>query len=61
MDNSDIILSICFGIVIGYMIYKCYLRPTKIKGPDSKDIINKIYQIDGKFYELNPVICGCLM
>lgn len=60
MDNSNIILSLCIGIVIGYIIFKCCVRPTKIKGPDSKDIINKIYEIDGKHYELKPVVCGSL-
>lgn len=64
MNNSgtlcDTILNLFIGIFIGCVIYKCFIRPTKIKGPDSKDIINKIYEIDGKYYELNPVVCGCL-
>lgn len=57
----DIILSLCVGILIGYVVYKCYIRPTKVKGPDSRDIIDKIYEIDGKFYELNPKVCGGLL
>ena len=58
--TNDIILSVCIGILTGYVIYKCCICPTKIKGPDSRDIINKIYEIDGKYYELNPKVCGSL-
>ena len=56
----DIILSIFTGLVLGIILYRCYICPVIIRGPNSRDIIDKIFEVDGKYYELEPVVCGCL-
>lgn len=56
----DLLISILLGALIGIIIYQFYLFPPVVKGPNSRDIVNKIFEYDGKYYELEPVICGCL-
>ncbi len=56
----NIILSIFVGIVLGIILYKGYICPPIVRGPNSRDIIDKIFEVDGKYYELEPRICGCL-
>jgi len=56
----DIIISIIAGIILGIILYKGYIRPPLIKGPNSRDIVGKIFQVGDKYYELEPVVCGCL-
>ena len=56
----DIIISIIMGIVLGSILYKCYICPPIIRGPNSRDIIDKIFEVNGKYYELDPQVCGCL-
>ena len=50
-------MNILVGIIFGYIIYKIYISPTIIKGPNSRDIIKKVYNINGKLYRLKPVVC----
>lgn len=57
MNITYEIINILFGIIIGYILYKIYISPTIIKGPNSKDIIKKVYIINGITYKLKPVIC----
>jgi hypothetical protein len=59
-DKWTIIINIIVGLVLGYILYRGYLYPSIIKGPNSKDIIDKIYQYNGKKYTLKPIVCGCL-
>jgi len=56
----DTMISIILGILCGIIIYRFYLCSPIIKGPNSRDIVDKIFEVDGKYYELEPVICGCL-
>lgn len=56
----DIIISIIAGIILAIVLYKGYIRPTIIKGPNSRDIVGKIFQVGDKYYELEPVVCGCV-
>lgn len=58
MNNEFI--SIFLGILLGIVIYRFYLYPPIIKGPNSKDIVDKIFEHNGKFYEFEPIVCGCL-
>ena len=51
------IINILIGLIIGYILYKLYISPTIIKGPNSKDIIKKVYKVNDKLYRLRPVIC----
>lgn len=57
----DLILNALIGIVLGYILYKGYLCPSTVRGPNSKDIINTVYNVDGKLYILEPVVCGCIL
>ena len=59
-NKFDPLISILFGMLLGIIIYRFYLFPPIIKGPNSRDIVDKIYEYDGKYYELEPVVCGCL-
>lgn len=56
----DTVISILLGALIGLVVYRVYICPKVIRGPNSKDIVDKIFEIDGKYYELEPIICGCL-
>ena len=65
VDNAlsmqpDILISVLLGVVLGVIVYNMYINPPIIKGPNSRDIIDKIFKVDGKYYEFIPVVCGCL-
>jgi hypothetical protein len=46
------------GIIIGFVIYcLIYNRPV-IKGPNSKDIVGKIFIVNNKKYVFEPFIVG---
>jgi len=51
------IINILLGFIIGYILYKVFISPTIIKGPNSKDIIKKVYKINDKLYKLKPIVC----
>ena len=51
------ILNILIGFIIGYILYKLYISPTIIKGPNSRDIIGKVYKVNETLYKLKPVVC----
>ena len=61
MDISiiNIILSIFLGIIFGTVLF--FVNPYKYKlhGPNSKDIISKIYKVGDKCYKLEPVVTIC--
>jgi hypothetical protein len=58
--TPSILISILLGIVLGIIVYKLYINPPMIKGPNSKDIVGKIFEVDGKHYEFVPIVCGCI-
>jgi hypothetical protein len=51
------IMNILLGIIIGYVLYKIFISPTVIKGPNSRNIIKKVYIVDGTLYKLKPIVC----
>jgi hypothetical protein len=55
----NILFSIFIGIIVGYILF--ILNPNKyvLHGPNSKDIISKIYKIDNKCYKLEPIVTIC--
>jgi hypothetical protein len=59
MDNNNkvhyLIVSLIIGIIFGCFLFNIWY-PIKIKGPDSRDIIKKVYYVDGKLYRFNPVV-----
>lgn len=55
----DSIVSIIIGMIFGYVFFNLFINTTINKGPDSKDIINKIYEYNNKKYRLKPIICVC--
>jgi hypothetical protein len=54
----DEIVSLLIGLIIGLVIYMFYRTLTqKIHGPNSKDIVNKIYNYENKKYVLVAKPC----
>lgn len=60
-SKLDILINIIVGFILGYILYRGYLFPPKIKGPNSRDVIDKVYNVNGKKYILEPVVCGCIL
>lgn len=56
----DIFLSISLGILLSFVMYTMYVNPRIVKGPNSRDIIDKVFEIDNKYYKFVPIVCGCL-
>ena len=54
------IFNIFIGILIAFIIYDILFKTVIYHGPDSKDIINKIYTYNGKKYKLVPRIYPCV-
>jgi hypothetical protein len=61
-DNAmiNISISLILGMLLGIIIYRFYLFPPIVRGPNSRDIVDKIFEVNGRYYELAPVVCGCL-
>lgn len=59
-DMFNILVSILVGIILGIILYRCYICPPIVRGPNSRDIIDKVFEVNGHYYELEPVVCGCL-
>ena len=57
-DHSklNISLNIILGFIMGYLLYITILDPTVVRGPNSKDIVDKVYIHNGKKYEFVPKI-----
>lgn len=56
----DIIISLVIGIVFGVIMFYAYMHAKQNKhGPDSRDIVGKIYEYDGICYMLEPVVTIC--
>jgi len=56
----DSVVSITLGVLLAMVIFTCILRPHVIRGPNSRDIVDKIFEVDGKYYEFFTIVCGCL-
>ena len=65
MDNTgkDVIfskiISIIFGIALGVLLYSAEKPPVLYKGPNSKYIVNEVFEYNGKKYKLKPKVCLC--
>ena len=55
----DNFISIIVGILIGGIIAYFYFSNITYVGPNSKDIIDRIYKKNGKCYKFKPVISFC--
>lgn len=53
------IISIIFGIVLGVLLYSILKPPVLLKGPNSRDIVDKEFKYHGKVYRLDPKVCAC--
>jgi hypothetical protein len=58
-NNSNIVLSVVFGIIISCIIFYVFVYEIIYRGPNSNDIRNNIYFVNGKLYKLTPVIYVC--
>ena len=55
-----IIISLAIGIFLGFIAFILYSHVMcNIHGPNSKDIIDRIYKKNGKCYKFKPVISFC--
>ena len=55
-DLFSVIFSIVFGVVLGVILYGTFKPPVILHGPDSRDVVGKIYYYDNKKYILEPKI-----
>ena len=53
------IISIIFGIVLGVLLYSIYKPPILLRGPNSRDIVDKEFKYLNKIYRLDPEVCAC--
>ena len=53
------IISIVIGFIVGCILFYLFMYNEIYRGPNSKDVVNKIYYVDGKMYKLKPVIYLC--
>jgi len=56
MMNIDTCISMSIGILFGYLIFNQFINPVVIHGPNSADIINRVYEVDNVKYRLKPYI-----
>jgi uncharacterized protein YneF (UPF0154 family) len=59
MIDKDVLINIIIGIILGYFLYRFLIYRRIYKGPDSRDIINQIYEWNGKKVKLVPKVCAC--
>jgi hypothetical protein len=52
-------MSIIIGIVLGVLLYSIYNPPILIKGPNSRDFVDKEFKYLGKTYRLDARVCAC--
>ena len=57
-STKDIVVNLIIGIVLGYFMFG-FFRKDRYKGPNSKDIVNKIYTHNGKEYKFVTKVCLC--
>jgi hypothetical protein len=56
----NIIISLVIGIAFGVIMFYAYIHAKQNKhGPDSKDIVGRIYKHNGICYMLEPVVTIC--
>lgn len=54
--DIDILISIIVGFVFGYLISDKIINPPIIHGPNSADIVNRVYEVDKRKYKFEPRI-----
>lgn len=52
------VLNIIFGFVIGVLLYSIYNPPILLRGPNSKDIVDREFMFLGRTYRLDPIVCA---
>jgi len=60
--QSQILISIIIGFIIGFTVFYYFNRLMMMKtdhGPNSKDIVNAVFQFRDKYYQFVPEICFC--
>ena len=61
MEDSaiNIVMTILFFIMVGMIIALIIIPPRKYHGPNSRNVLNKIYQDNGKCYYYNINLTQC--
>ena len=59
--KTEIVISLVIGVIIGIIFFRLMPRNNQVHGPNSKDIIGKIYKDpkNGKYYKFEPVVYVC--
>jgi len=55
----NIILSIIIGTILGFLFYSIKFPNINYHGPNSKNIVNKVYTQNNKCYKLIPRVTIC--
>ncbi len=50
------VLSIIIGIIMGYLLFSCFINKPQLKGPDSRNVIGEQFVVDGEIYTFEPII-----
>lgn len=58
-QNTNIILSLILGVLLGLLLFKVFPFNYRVHGPNSKDIIDKIYKVNNICYKLDPIVTIC--
>ena len=59
-DFMNVLISLIIGSLLGIVLYKGFINPTIIKGPNSRDVIDKVFLVNGKYYKFEPQVCASL-
>ena len=57
--NYDIIISVIIGIIVSIVLFISIKQSVIYKGPNSKDVKNRIFTRDDKCYMFEPVVYLC--
>lgn len=58
--NINVTISVLMGVLLGIILYVGFFNSPVIRGPNSKNIVNKTFVFGGKRYKFVPHVCGCV-
>lgn len=57
--NKDVIFTFVIGSIIGIIIFSILPNSCENHGPNSKNIVKKVYEYEDKLYKFKPVVTIC--
>ena len=55
----ELIMGLLLGVLIGKVLCHEEMRGKIAHGPNSKDIVGQVFEVDDKYYKFTPSICPC--